>query len=38
MPHRFPQEAVLRDGRRALLRPFTKKDVGALHSFFQRLP
>jgi RimJ/RimL family protein N-acetyltransferase len=38
MPHRFPQEAVLRDGRRALLRPFTKKDVGALHAFFQRLP
>lgn len=38
MPHRFPQEAVLRDGRRVLLRPFAKKDVGALHAFFQRLP
>ena len=38
MPHRFPQEAVLRDGRRVLLRPFTKKDVPALHDFFQRLP
>ena len=38
MPHRFPQEAVLRDGRRALLRPFTKRDVGALHAFFQGLP
>lgn len=38
MPHRFPQEAVLRDGRRVLLRPFVKKDVGALYAFFQRLP
>lgn len=38
MPHRFPQEAVLRDGRRVLLRPFTKRDVGALHDFFQRIP
>jgi len=38
MPHRFPQEAVLRDGRRVLLRPFTKKDVPALYDFFQRLP
>lgn len=38
MPHRFPQEAVLRDGRRVLLRPFAKKDVPALHDFFQRLP
>jgi GNAT superfamily N-acetyltransferase len=38
MPHRFPQEAVLRDGRRVLLRPFTKKDVPALHDFFLRIP
>jgi RimJ/RimL family protein N-acetyltransferase len=38
MPHRFPQEAVLRDGRRVLLRPFTRKDVGALHDFFLRIP
>ena len=38
MPHRFPQEAVLRDGRRVLLRPFARKDVKALHEFFQRLP
>lgn len=38
MPHRFPQEAVLRDGRRVLLRPFTKRDVGPLYEFFQRLP
>lgn len=38
MPHRFPQEAVLRDGRRVLLRPFAKKDVPALYDFFQRLP
>jgi GNAT superfamily N-acetyltransferase len=38
MPHRFPQEAVLRDGRRVLLRPFTRKDVPALHEFFLRIP
>ncbi len=38
MPHRFPQEAVLRDGRRVLLRPFTESDTAALHEFFQRLP
>lgn len=38
MPHRFPQEAVLRDGRRVLLRPFTRKDVPALHEFFLRMP
>ncbi len=38
MPHRFPQEAVLRDGRRVLLRPFARKDVAALYQFFQRLP
>ena len=38
MPHRFPQEAVLRDGRRVLLRPFAKRDVAALYDFFQRIP
>ena len=38
MPHRFPQEAVLRDGRRVMLRPFAKRDVGALYEFFQHLP
>ena len=38
MPHRFPQEAVLRDGRRLLLRPFTERDVDALYEFFHRMP
>lgn len=38
MPHRFPQEAVLRDGRRVHLRPFAKRDVKPLYEFFQRLP
>jgi GNAT superfamily N-acetyltransferase len=38
MPHRYPQEAVLRDGRRVLLKPFTESDTQALHEFFQRLP
>jgi GNAT superfamily N-acetyltransferase len=38
MPDRFPQEAVLRDGRRLLLRHFTDKDVDALYQFFQHLP
>jgi len=38
MPHRYPQEAVLRDGRRVLLRPFTERDVNALYDFFHRLP
>ena len=38
MPHRFPEEAVLRDGRRVLLQPFTHKDVDALHDFFHRMP
>ena len=36
--NRYPQEAVLRDGRRVLLRPFTEKDVGSLYDFFHRLP
>lgn len=38
MPHRFPEEAVLRDGRRVILRPFTEKDVEALYDFFHRMP
>ena len=38
MPHRYPQEAVLRDGRRVLLRLFTERDVNALHDFFHRMP
>jgi GNAT superfamily N-acetyltransferase len=36
--HRYPQEAVLRDGRKVLLRPFTARDVNLLHEFFLRLP
>jgi len=38
MPHRYPQEAALRDGRRVLLRPFKPSDVNDLHAFFMRLP
>jgi GNAT superfamily N-acetyltransferase len=38
MPHRYPQEAALRDGRRVLLRPFTEKDVDHLYDFFHKLP
>jgi GNAT superfamily N-acetyltransferase len=38
MPIRYPQEAVLRDGRRLLVRPFTENDVDALYDFFLRLP
>jgi GNAT superfamily N-acetyltransferase len=38
MIDRFPQEAVLRDGRRLLIRPFTAADTDALYAFFQRLP
>ncbi len=38
MPNRFPKEAVLRDGRRVLIRPFTSQDTQALFEFFQRLP
>jgi Acetyltransferase (GNAT) family. len=38
MPHRYPQEATLRDGRRVLIRPFEGKDTAELYSFFQRLP
>ena len=38
MPHRYPQEAALRDGRRVLIRPFAEHDVDALHDFFRSLP
>ena len=38
MPHRYPQQAALRDGRPVLLRPFTERDVDALHDFFHRMP
>ena len=38
MPHRYPQECALRDGRRVHLRPFAEKDVDALYDFFHRMP
>jgi GNAT superfamily N-acetyltransferase len=38
MANRYPQEAVLRDGRRVLLRPFAAGDTAALYEFFRRLP
>jgi GNAT superfamily N-acetyltransferase len=38
MAERFPQEVVLRDGRRLLIRPFAEHDTEALYQFFQRLP
>src|SRR5436305_605243 len=38
MPTRYPQEAVLRDGRRLLIRPSTGHDVDPLYEFFLRLP
>jgi GNAT superfamily N-acetyltransferase len=38
MAEHFPQEAVLRDGRRLLIRPFAAGDADALFTFFQRLP
>ena len=38
MPTHYPQEAVLRDGRRLLIRPFTEHDVDPLYEFFLRLP
>ena len=38
MPHRYPQETILRDGRKVLLRPFADKDADALFAFFQGLP
>lgn len=38
MPHRYPQQVALRDGRKVLLRPFTASDADVLYEFFQRLP
>ena len=38
MPNRYPQEAVLRDGRRLLIRPFAEHDAGSLYNFFMGLP
>ena len=38
MPHRYPQQAVLRDGRGVLIRPFASTDTEALYEFFHRLP
>ncbi len=38
MPNRFPKEAVLRDGRRVMIRPFGSQDTHALFEFFQSLP
>jgi GNAT superfamily N-acetyltransferase len=38
MPHHYPQQAALRDGRRIMLRPFTERDVDGLYEFFQHLP
>ena len=38
MPNQYPQEAVLRDGHRLLIRPFASHDAEALFKFFQALP
>ncbi len=38
MSYRFPQEGVLRNGSRVLIRPFTGRDTEGLWQFFQRLP
>lgn len=38
MPHRFPREAVLRDGKRLMIRLFSEQDTDALYQFFQGLP
>jgi len=38
MQERFPQEVVLRNGTRLLLRLFKEGDAEALFQFFQRLP
>lgn len=35
---RYPQEAMLRDGRRVLIEPFKRQHTKALYEFFQRLP
>jgi GNAT superfamily N-acetyltransferase len=34
----YPQEAVLRDGRRLFIRPFAEGDAQALYEFFESLP
>ena len=34
----YPQEAVLRNGKRLLIRPFTSDDTQALSEFFESLP
>lgn len=34
----YPQEAVLRDGKRLLIRPFAAQDTQALFEFFESLP
>ncbi|MGH9323784.1 MAG: GNAT family N-acetyltransferase [Vicinamibacteria bacterium] len=36
--HRYPEQAVLRDGRSILVRPFRQEDAEELHRFFMRLP
>ena len=33
----YPQEAVLRDGKRLLIRPFAEHDTPALYEFFENL-
>ncbi len=38
MPQRYPQEAMTRDGRRLLIRPFAVGDADALFELFQHLP
>ena len=38
MPQQYPQQAVLRDGRKILLRPFSASDTDALYQFFHSLP
>lgn len=36
--HRYPEHAVLRDGRSVVIRPFHQDDIDELHAFFLRLP
>ena len=36
--HRYPEQAVLRDGRSVLIRPFRREDAEELHRFFLGLP
>ncbi len=38
MLSRYPQIAVLRDGRKVQIRPFEEADADALFAFFQSLP